>query len=128
MSPRGPHMGLVSAAQTETLFADIPFVSFVPFLDSFPLSPLLAAPGISFEMNSLFPNPCLGVCYWGNLSLNLQILIQRAASHTHSSTPSFPSLITYHNGHSMLVCLGFQCRVHTRSTSAEFYISFSKQL
>lgn len=91
-------------------------------------SPLPGLPRISFQVSSLFLNPCLGVCFWGNLSLNLQILTQRAAHCPHSSIPSFPSFTTYQDGHSMLVCLEFHRRVHAHSTSEELCIWFSKQV
>lgn len=82
-------------------------------------SPLLGLPRISFQVSSLFLNPCLGVCYWGNLSLNLRILTQRAAR-----CPPPPSLTTYQDGHSVLVCLGVRRRVHAHSTSGELAFRF----
>lgn len=56
-----------------------PFISFIPFPGSLP-TPLTGIPGVSFWINYLLPNPCPRVCFWGNRSVILQILPQKAVT------------------------------------------------
>lgn len=105
MSPRGPHVDPVSAAQTGNLLTNTPFISFIHFPHSF----LLSSYGASWNF---FPNKLLVPKSWlwalllGEPNLNLQILdLQRAMHCTRSSVPSFSSLTRYHDGCSVLICL-----------------------